>query len=77
MILTCSVGAGRASLDSSSSSDLDASVEDEEVGVEGRVGTGLETELVLDIASLAPEEVAGRIARWLWWVGEFMSWGDD
>lgn len=38
---------------------------------------GVEKELVLDVTELSPEEAAGKIARWVWWVGEFMCWDDN
>jgi hypothetical protein len=37
---------------------------------------GTEEEIVIDVAGLRAEEVAAKIARWVWWVGEFMSWGN-
>ncbi|PVI07039.1 hypothetical protein DM02DRAFT_383975 [Periconia macrospinosa] len=70
---------GRTTPNSMSDSSI---VNEEEVGDENCVGvvsggSGSERELVLDVTSLAPEEVAGKIARWVWWVGEFMSWDDE
>jgi hypothetical protein len=34
-------------------------------------------EIAIDVAGMETEDVAAKIARWVWWVGEFMSWGDD
>lgn len=36
-----------------------------------------ETKLELDITCMTADEAAGKIARWVWWVGEFMSWEED
>ncbi|KAF2685742.1 hypothetical protein K458DRAFT_300123 [Lentithecium fluviatile CBS 122367] len=38
---------------------------------------GTEEELVLDVTGMRAEEVAGKIARWVWWVGEFGGWDEE
>lgn len=60
-----------------------STVEEEDGARDGVFGGGAvapgevnEKELVLDVDGMTPEEVAGKIARWVWWVGEFMSWDD-
>ncbi|KAF1956689.1 hypothetical protein CC80DRAFT_492209 [Byssothecium circinans] len=59
-------------------SDSETLEVEEDVGKEPEALTyGMEKELVLDVTGMSSEEVAGKIARWVWWVGEFMSWDDD
>jgi hypothetical protein len=34
----------------------------------------MEEEILMDVTDLRPEAAAAKIARWVWWVGEFMCW---
>jgi hypothetical protein len=76
--LTCAAGRGSGSEDSEPEAEADA--EDAakmDTGVGDSLGYGTEKELVVDVGGMSAEEIAGKIARWVWWVGEFMSWDDE
>ncbi|KAF2641222.1 hypothetical protein P280DRAFT_506829 [Massarina eburnea CBS 473.64] len=76
--LTASTAGSDSERTSGAKEEEEEEEEEEDVATKPRVLTyGLEKELVLDVSQMSPEEIAGKIARWVWWVGEFMSWDDD
>jgi hypothetical protein len=53
--------------------DVDDGAKSREEGE--RLSFGTDEEVVLGVTGMKTEDVAAKIARWVWWVSEFMSWG--